>query len=76
VVDHYQNGVSTGMDKYSEKVLARLWKAQRFSWWMTTMLHTFPESLAYDQRLQDGDLAVLFSLENALKVLAENYSAL
>jgi p-hydroxybenzoate 3-monooxygenase len=64
------------MDKYSEKVLARLWKAQRLSWWMTTLLHTFPESLAYDQRLQDGDLAVLFSLENALRVLAENYSAL
>ncbi len=76
MVDHYQNGVSTGIGKYSEKVLARLWKAQRFSWWMTTMLHTVPESLASDQRLQNADLAVLFSLENALRVLAENYSAL
>lgn len=73
---HYQNGVSTGIDKYSEKVLARLWKAQRFSWWMTTMLHTFPESLAYGQKLQDTDLAHLFSSEKALGSRAENYMGL
>ena len=73
MVAHYQNGDSTGLDKYSEKALARVWKAQRFSWWMTTMLHTFPESLAYDQKLQDTDLAYLFSSEKALGSLAENY---
>ena len=73
MVAHYKNGDSTGLDKYSEKALARVWKAQRFSWWMTTMLHTFPESLAYDQKLQDTDLAYLFSSEKALGSLAENY---
>ena len=73
---HYQNGDSTGLDQYSEKALARVWKAQRFSWWMTTMLHTFPESLAYDQKLQDTDLAYLFSSEKALGSLAENYVGL
>ena len=73
---HYQNGDSTGLDKYSEKALARVWKAQRFSWWMTTMLHTFPDSLAYDQKLQDTDLAYLFSSEKALGSLAENYVGL
>ncbi|PJI99628.1 p-hydroxybenzoate 3-monooxygenase [Acidovorax sp. 69] len=73
---HYKDGDSSGLDKYSEKALARVWKAQRFSWWMTTMLHTFPESLAYDQKLQDTDLAYLFSSEKALGSLAENYVGL
>ncbi|RLJ38041.1 4-hydroxybenzoate 3-monooxygenase [Acidovorax sp. 106] len=76
MVAHYQNGDSTGLDKYSEKALARVWKAQRFSWWMTTMLHTFPDSLAYDQKLQDTDLAYLFSSERAQGSLAENYVGL
>ena len=76
MVAHYQNGDSTGLDKYSEKALARVWKAQRFSWWMTTMLHTFPDSIAYDQKLQDTDLAYLFSSEKALGSLAENYVGL
>lgn len=47
-------------------MLARVWKAQRFSLWMTTMLNTFPDSVAYDQKLQDTDLAYLFSTEMAL----------
>ncbi|BEP94615.1 4-hydroxybenzoate 3-monooxygenase [Acidovorax sp. A79] len=76
MVAHYKDGDSTSLDKYSEKALARVWKAQRFSWWMTTMLHTFPESLAYDQKLQDTDLAYLFSSEKALGSLAENYVGL
>ena len=73
---HYQNGDSTGLDQYSEKALARVWKAQRFSWWMTTMLHTFPDSIAYDQKLQETDLAYLFSSEAAQRALAENYVGL
>ena len=73
---HYQNGDSTGLDQYSEKALARVWKAQRFSWWMTTMLHTFPDSIAYDQKLQETDLAYLFSSEAAQSSLAENYVGL
>ncbi|MCZ8219421.1 MAG: 4-hydroxybenzoate 3-monooxygenase [Acidovorax sp.] len=76
MVAHYKDGDSTGLDKYSEKALARVWKAQRFSWWMTTMLHTFPDSIAYDQKLQDTDLAYLFSSEKALGSLAENYVGL
>ena len=41
---HYQRGDDSGLDGYSAKALARVWKAQRFSWWMTTMLHSFPDS--------------------------------
>lgn len=73
---HYKNGDSSGLDKYSEKALARVWKAQRFSWWMTTMLHTFPEAIEYDQKLQEIDLAYLFSSEAAQRSLAENYVGL
>lgn len=47
-------------------------KAQRFSLWMTTMLHPFPDSLPYDLKLQDTDLTYLFSSEKALGALAEN----
>ena len=45
MMDHYLKGDDTGLDGYSEKALARVWKAQRFSWWMTTMLHTFPRHI-------------------------------
>ncbi|HNW64463.1 MAG TPA: 4-hydroxybenzoate 3-monooxygenase, partial [Piscinibacter sp.] len=73
---HYQNGDSSGLDNYSAKALARVWKAQRFSWWMTTLLHTFPDSIAYDGKLQQTDLAYLFSSEAAQRSLAENYVGL
>ena len=76
LVAHYKQGDSTGLDQYSQKALARVWKAQRFSWWMTTMLHTFPDSIEYDQRLKDVDLAYLFSSDAAQSSLAENYVGL
>jgi len=76
LVDHYQKGDDGGLDRYSEKALARVWKGQRFSWWMTTLLHRFPDSLTYDQKLQETDLAYLFSSEAALSSLAENYVGL
>lgn len=76
MVDHYENGDDTGLDQYSQKALARVWKAQRFSWWMTMLLHTFPESADYDRKLQDTDMAYLFSSEKAQGSLAENYVGL
>jgi p-hydroxybenzoate 3-monooxygenase len=76
LVAHFRNGDSSGLDGYSAKALARVWKAQRFSWWMTMMLHTFADSIAYDKKLQDTDLAYLFSSERALGSLAENYVGL
>jgi p-hydroxybenzoate 3-monooxygenase len=76
MVAHYQQGDSTGLDDYSAKALARVWKAQRFSWWMTSMLHTFPASIEYDQKLQEIDLEYLFSSEAAQRSLAENYVGL
>jgi p-hydroxybenzoate 3-monooxygenase len=75
-VDHYQKGDSSGLDHYSEKALARVWKAQRFSWWLTTLLHTFPDSIEYDQKLQEVEMAYLFSSDAAQSSLAENYVGL
>lgn len=76
LVAHYQNGDDSGLDSYSEKALARVWKAQRFSWWMTSILHTFPDNLPYDQKLQGTDMEYLFSSEAAMTSLAENYVGL
>ena len=73
---HYQKGDDSGLENYSAKALARVWKAQRFSWWMTMLLHNFPDSIEYDRKLQDTELAYLFSSEAALRSLAENYVGL
>jgi len=76
LLDHYRNGDDRGLDGYSARALARVWKAQRFSWWMTTLLHRFPDSSPYEQRLQDTEFAYLFSSRQALASLAENYVGL
>jgi p-hydroxybenzoate 3-monooxygenase len=74
--DHYRNGDDSGLDSYSENALARVWKGQRFSWWMTTLLHRFPDYSPYEQRLQQTELDYLFSSQQALGSLAENYVGL
>jgi p-hydroxybenzoate 3-monooxygenase len=76
LVDHYKRQDDSGLDTYSQRALARVWKGQRFSWWMTTTLHRFPDNSAYDQRLQETELAYLFSSQRALAALAENYVGL
>ena len=76
LVDFYKNNDASGLEQYSEKALARVWKAQRFSWWMTTMLHTFPDTPDYDQKLKEIDMSYLFSSDAALSSLAENYVGL
>ena len=73
---HYKNSDSTGLEQYSEKALTRVWKAQRFAWWMTTMLHNFPDTSEYDQKLKEVDLTYLFSSEAGQSSLAENYVGL
>ena len=76
LVDHYLQGDDRGLEGYSQKALARVWKGQRFSWWMTMLLHRFPEQGDFERRLQDTDLAYLFSSRQALASLAENYVGL
>lgn len=64
------------LDRYSEKALARVWKAIRFSWWMTTMLHRFPDQTAFAQRIQESELDYIASSAAAQASLAENYTGL
>ncbi|PNG24581.1 4-hydroxybenzoate 3-monooxygenase [Methylocella silvestris] len=76
LTDHYLNGDDLGLENYSAKALARVWKAQRFSWSMTHLLHEFPNRSSYEDKLQDIELAYLLSSEKALGSLAENYVGL
>ncbi|WP_426423788.1 4-hydroxybenzoate 3-monooxygenase [Bradyrhizobium genosp. A] len=73
---HYQDRDDSGLQGYSAKALARIWKAQRFSWWMTMMLHRFPDRSEYEDRLQQTELEYLLSSETAQRLLAENYVGL
>jgi p-hydroxybenzoate 3-monooxygenase len=74
--EYYRSRSPHGLEHYSERALARVWKAERFSWWMTSLLHRFPESSGFDQRIQRAELAYLASSQGALTALAENYVGL
>ncbi len=76
LLDHYIKGDDRGLDSYSQRALARVWKGQRFSWWMTMLLHRFPDNTPYEERLQQTELAYLLSSHQALASLAENYVGL
>ncbi|MBD3678861.1 MAG: 4-hydroxybenzoate 3-monooxygenase [Rhodobacteraceae bacterium] len=76
LVQHYQDKDDSGIDTYSQKALARVWKSERFSWSMTKMLHRFPDQSAFDQRMQEAELAYLESSTAAQTALAENYIGL
>jgi len=76
ILDRYLRDDKTGLDNYSSKALTRVWKTQRFSWWMTSLLHVFPEATSFEKRLQESELNYLLSSENALSLLAENYVGL
>lgn len=75
LVQHYA-GDSHGIDSYSERALARVWKSERFSWSLTMMLHRFPDQSEFEQRMQEADLAYLESSDAAKVVVAENYVGL
>ncbi len=72
----YRDGDKTGVETYSERALSRVWKAERFSWWMTSLLHQFPDQTGFDHRMQQAEVAFLQSNVNAQKVLAQNYVGL
>ncbi len=73
---YFKRGASEGLEAYSDICLRRVWKAQRFSWWMTSMLHKFPGVSPYDERVQLAELDSVTSSEAAARALAENYVGL
>jgi p-hydroxybenzoate 3-monooxygenase len=74
--EFYAEKSAAGLDAYSDRALKRIWKAERFSWSMTTMLHRFPEAGAFERKMQGAELDYLFSSPSALAALAENYVGL
>ena len=76
LAEFYDSGRADLLDAYSDTCLRRVWKVQRFSWWMTSMLHRFPEGSPFDHRVQLAELDYLTSSETAAKSLAENYVGL
>jgi p-hydroxybenzoate 3-monooxygenase len=72
----YREGRPDALQRYSDICLRRVWKAERFSWWMTTMLHHFPDSDGFSQRLQAAELDYITASEAGRKTIAENYVGL
>ena len=76
LIEHYQHGSDSGLDTYSERSLRRIWKAERFSWWFTSLTHRFADADPIAAKLQAAELDYLFHSEHAARVLAENYVGL
>ena len=76
LVEHYAERSSAGLDDYSRRALSRIWKAERFSWWFTQLMHLFPEIGSFGLKMQMAELDYLFSSESAQRVVAENYVGL
>ncbi len=74
--EFYADRSMAALDGYSQRALARVWKAERFSWWMTSVLHRFPDTDAFSQRIQNAELDYLVSSRAAITALAENYVGL
>lgn len=76
LIEHYRDHSPAGLDAYSARALSRVWKAVRFSWWMTTMLHRFPDTGEFGQKIQEAELDYLTHSRAAATALAENYVGL
>jgi len=76
LVEHYAERSAAGIDAYSQRCLARIWKAERFSWWFTSLMHKFPETGAFGQKMQHAELEYLVGSTAASTALAENYVGL
>jgi p-hydroxybenzoate 3-monooxygenase len=74
--EYYDERSDAGIDAYSARALSRIWKAERFSWWMTNTLHKFPETGPFGQKMQEAELDYLFASRAASTSLAENYVGL
>lgn len=76
LIDYYDNGSSELLDTYSDTALHRVWSAVRFSWWLTTLLHRFPDMGDFGQRIQESELDYLASSDAFQAAVAEQYAGL
>ncbi|MEO7547318.1 MAG: 4-hydroxybenzoate 3-monooxygenase [Ramlibacter sp.] len=75
-IEYFREKSAAGIDHYSQRCLARVWKAERFSWWLTSLLHRFPDTGAFGQKIQEAELDYLVSSRAMSTALAENYVGL
>ncbi len=73
---YYEDGVTDGIDAYSEQALARVWKVERFSWWFSSLMHRYPDQSEFDLRIQRAELEFLRSNRAAQAAMAQNYVGL
>jgi p-hydroxybenzoate 3-monooxygenase len=76
LIEHYRDGSSAGLDHYSQTCLARIWRAERFSWWFTSLMHSFPDQGDFGRRMQLAELGYLVRSGAASQAMAENYVGL
>jgi p-hydroxybenzoate 3-monooxygenase len=75
-IEHYLDKSDAGIASYSQRCLRRIWKAERFSWWLTNLMHRFPDTDGFGQRVQEAELDYLVNSRAASTALAENYVGL
>ena len=76
LIEYYNNDSEQGINAYSEKCLKRVWKAERFSWWMTHLLHRFETESDFDLKIKQAELAYVLGSKAGQTTLAENYVGL
>ncbi len=76
LIDYYKDHSEASINSYSERCLRRIWRAERFSWWFTSLMHNFPENGDIGQKFQDAELDYLIHSESSSKTMAENYVGL
>jgi p-hydroxybenzoate 3-monooxygenase len=75
-IAYFRERSSAGIDSYSQRCLRRIWKAERFSWWLTSLMHRFPDTEGFGQKVQEAELDYLVHSEALSTSLAENYVGL
>ena len=76
LTEHFSDKSDAGIDHYSQRCLRRIWRAERFSWWFTSLMHQFPDTAGFGQKIQEAELDYLVHSEAATRSLAENYVGL
>ena len=76
LVHHHRTGSSTALDGYSARALARVWRAERFTWWFTSLMHRFPTMDGFDRKMQTAELEYLAESKAAQAGFIENYIGL
>ena len=76
IAEYYRDKSSAGIDTYSQRCLRRIWRAERFSWWFTNLMHKFPETGEFGQKMQAAELDYLVNSVAASTTMAENYVGL